>query len=314
MNFKGLNETLKKYICEENEKPFKFTIDYDDGRPEDIIEYGVDEEDAKANLLKTHKYLQGKEERITNIEPVKEDHEEVTLPFTMIHKSSEGPDASGEVTFFPTPFGYEYECTEKDFNGKGPQWSTIRTIEGIKIWFRNVLFEFGAKIVTIGDETWDIDDFPKEDVNEGRSTQGHRQEILKEIDYDELAKKLIAKEGKEKLEKGIKKNNTKEYFYSLVGKDENIDPAALTDAIERQLDSNSIDEDYELTNEDMCNTIDEDRHDLLVAVEHCVNKFNSLSNKWDKEVQKMTFDRICEILETAEENLSNMAFRMGKMK
>lgn len=161
MNFKRLNEALKKYICEENEKPFKFTIDYDDGRPEDIIEYGVDEEDAKANLLKTHKYLQGKEERITNIEPVKEDHEEVTLPFTMIHKSSEGPDASGEVTFFPTPFGYEYECTEKDFNGKGPQWSTIRTIEGIKIWFRNVLFEFGAKIVTIGDETWDIDDFPK---------------------------------------------------------------------------------------------------------------------------------------------------------
>ena len=43
MNFKRLNETLKKYICEENEKPFKFTIDYDDGRPEDIIEYGVDE-------------------------------------------------------------------------------------------------------------------------------------------------------------------------------------------------------------------------------------------------------------------------------
>lgn len=311
MNFKILNEALKKYICEENEKPFKFTIDYDDGRPEDIIEYGVDEEDAKANLLKTHKYLQGKEERITNIEPVKEDHEEVTLPFTMIHRSSEGPDASGEVTFFPTAFGYEYQCTEKDFNGRGPQWSTIRTIEGIKIWFRNVLFEFGAKTVTIGDETWDIDDFPKEDVNEGRSTQGHRQEILKEIDYDELAKKLIAKEGKEKLEKGIKKNNTKEYFYSLVGKDENIDPAALADAIERQLDSNSIDEDYVVTNADRCNMIDEDRHDLLQVIEKVCNKYNDKSVNWDDEKQQNFANRIMEIMENAEVNLRNVSMRMG---
>ena len=176
MNFRQLNETIIKYIpiMEENEKPFKFTIDYDDGRPEDIIEYGVDEDDAKANLLKTHKYLQGEEARITNIEPVKEDHEEVTLPFTLIYKSSEGPDVSGEVTFIPAPFGYEYDCSVKEFNGHGPQWSTIRTLEGIKIWFRNVLFEFGAKTVTIGDETWDIDDFPKDDMDESSVTFADR--------------------------------------------------------------------------------------------------------------------------------------------
>ena len=69
----------------------------------------------------------------------------------------------------------------------------------------------------------------------------------------------------------------------------------------------------EFTNKDMCNTIDEDRHDLLVALEDCVNKFNAKSANWDKEVQQMTFDRICEILETAEANLSNLAFRMRKM-
>lgn len=167
-NIKVVNDELKAELgissfkeAVADWKPYKFTVDYDDGRPEDIIEYGMDAEDAKQNLFKSHKYLQEKPEKVSDGELVREDHKEVTLPFTMIHRSSEGPDASGEVTFFPTPFGYEYKCTEKDFNGRGPQWSTIRTIEGIKIWFRNVLFEFGAKTVTIGDETWDIDDFPK---------------------------------------------------------------------------------------------------------------------------------------------------------
>lgn len=180
-----VNESVNEEI---DWKPYKFTIDYDDGRPEDIIEYGMDAEDAKQNLFKSHKYLQDKPERISDGEPVKEDHEEVTLPFTMIHRSSEGPDASGEVTFFPTAFGYEYQCTEKDFNGKGPQWSTIRTIEGIKIWFRNVLFEFGAKIVTIGDETWDIDDFPKDDVDE--SLDG---DIVTVVDIPLVTEKLYNK-------------------------------------------------------------------------------------------------------------------------
>lgn len=161
MNIKELNETLKRYLYEEDLKPFKFTFDFGNGRVESFIDYGIDEEDAKNNLLKNTKYLQGEEENIIKVEPVKEDHEEVTLPFTMVHRSSEGPDAYGEVTFFPTAFGYEYKCTENDFNGKGPQWSTIRTIEGIKIWFRNVLFEAGAKIVTIGNETWDIDKLTK---------------------------------------------------------------------------------------------------------------------------------------------------------
>ena len=164
-----LNTHVNESLNEETAtlKPFKFTMDSGEGRVWDIIEYGTDEENAKEELVKTHSYINPDE--IIKIEPVKEDHEEVTLPFTMIHRSSEGPDASGEVTFFPTAFGYEYKCTEEDFNGKGPQWSTIRTIEGIKIWFRNVLFEFGAKIVTIGDETWDIDDFPKnESLNEER--------------------------------------------------------------------------------------------------------------------------------------------------
>lgn len=161
MNIKELNKTLKRYLHEEDLKPFKFTFDLGKGRIESFIDYGIDEKDAKANLLKNTRYLQGEEENIIKVEPVKEDHEEVTLPFTMIHRFSDGPDASGEVKFFPTPYGYEYNCTEKDFNGRGPQWSTIRTIEGIKIWFRNVLFEFGAKTVTIGNETWDIDDLKK---------------------------------------------------------------------------------------------------------------------------------------------------------
>lgn len=160
MNFKEITEKLQG-LLEEELKPFQFTFDFGNGRIQKYIEYGINEEDAKKNLLQNTRYLQGEEKNITNIEPVKEDHEEVTLPFTMIHKSSEGPDVSGEVTFIPAPFGYEYDCSVREFNGHGPQWATIRTIEGIKIWFRNVLFEFGAKIVTIGDETWDIDDFPK---------------------------------------------------------------------------------------------------------------------------------------------------------
>ena len=157
----GISSFKNESLNEANLKPYKFTVDYGDSRPEDFIAYGLDAEDAKRDLYDEYSYLKKHDIKITNVEEVPEDHEEVTLPFTMIHRSSEGPDASGEVTFFPTPFGYEYQCTEKDFNGKGPQWSTIRTIEGIKIWFRNVLFEFGAKTVTIGDETWDIDDFPK---------------------------------------------------------------------------------------------------------------------------------------------------------
>lgn len=160
MKTRELLEKLNKYLYED-EKPYKFTIDYDDGRPESIIEYGKDEEDAKANLLKMHKYLQGNEQKIINVEEVQEDHEEVTEKFMMIHMSGDGPDASGEVTFFPTAFGYEYKCTESDFNGKGPQWTTIRTIEGIRNWFRNILFQFGAKDVYIGDYHWNINDFPK---------------------------------------------------------------------------------------------------------------------------------------------------------
>lgn len=161
---KLLHTHVNESVNEAALKPFKFTVDYGDSRPEDFIAYGLDAEDAKRDLYDEYSYLKKHDIKITNVEEVPEDHEEVTLPFTMIHRSSEGPDASGEVTFFPTAFGYEYQCTEKDFNGRGPKWLTIRTIEGIKIWFRNVLFEFGAKTVTIGDETWDIDDFPKNEA------------------------------------------------------------------------------------------------------------------------------------------------------
>lgn len=161
---KLLHTHVNESVNEAALKPFRFTVDYGDSRPEDFIAYGLDAEDAKRDLYDEYSYLKKHDIKITNVEEVPEDHEEVTLPFTMIHRSSEGPDASGEVTFFPTAFGYEYQCTEKDFNGRGPKWSTIRTIEGIKIWFRNVLFEFGAKTVTIGDETWDIDDFPKNEA------------------------------------------------------------------------------------------------------------------------------------------------------
>lgn len=163
MNIKKLNEQLES-LLEVTLKPYKFTVDYGDGRPEDFIAYGMDAEDAKRDLYDDHSYLKKHDIKITNVEEVPEDHEEVEMPFTMIHKSSEGPDVSGTVRFIPAPFGYEYDCSVKEFNGRGPQWSTIRTIEGIKIWFRNVLFEFGAKTVTIGNETWDIDDFPKNEA------------------------------------------------------------------------------------------------------------------------------------------------------
>lgn len=163
MNIKKLNEQLES-LLEVSLKPYKFTVDYGDGRPEDFIAYGMDAEDAKRDLYDDHSYLKKHDIKITNVEEVPEDHEEVEMPFTMIHKSSEGPDVSGTVRFIPAPFGYEYDCSVKEFNGRGPQWSTIRTIEGIKIWFRNVLFEFGAKTVTIGNETWDIDDFPKNEA------------------------------------------------------------------------------------------------------------------------------------------------------
>ena len=186
MNFKNFKHELKRVLAlseSEDLKPYKFTVDYDDSRPETIIEYGIDAEDAKQNLFKSHKYLQEKPERVSDGELVPEDHEEVTEDFTMIHQSSEGPDQSGSVTFFPTAFGYEYKSTVEDFNGKGPQWTTIRTIDGIRNWFRNVLFQFGAKDVYIGDHHWNIDDFPKNEALDEEFYIGNEKYLIIPVSY-----------------------------------------------------------------------------------------------------------------------------------
>lgn len=271
MDFNKLYETLNKALDEVELKPYKFTIDYDDGRPETVIEYGMDAEDAKQNLLKDHKYLQDKPERISDGELVPEDHEEVTLPFTMTHRSSEGPDASGEVTFFPTAFGYEYQCTEKDFNGKGPQWSTIRTIEGIKIWFRNVLFEFGAKTVTIGDETWDIDDFPKnEDI-----------QLVDKADPDfQLGDAYIAK-NKEDLINGLDKLT----FGDTIGAFVNY---LDMDGVTGELNVEMVDEDlFKISMEEYTkeNADDWEGKDVLdtefLTKEETINQLNLILEHWE---------------------------------
>lgn len=64
------------------------------------------------------------------------------------------------------------------------------------------------------------------------------------------------------------------------------------------------------TNNDRCNWLDEDRHELITTVEYVINKYNQLSVNWDEEKQQNFTERLMEIMENAEQNLSNVANRM----
>ena len=128
-----------------------------------------------------------------SIEEMPEDHEEVTEKYWMIHRSGDGPDAAGEVTFVPTYFGYDYVTGDKDLDDydNKPKWTTIRTIEGIRNWFRNVLFQYGAKEVGIGEHTWNIDDF-KESFNENKLVAMDRLEhVARKCKNPEIRQKAL---------------------------------------------------------------------------------------------------------------------------
>lgn len=160
-------EVSETFINEDDQlKPYRVTLtSKDDSRPWVEIKYGKDKEDAIAQMTK---YIQNKDiiKDITAVEEP-EDHEEVTEKYFMRHMSSDGPDAQGEVTFKPTMYGYDYEATDSDFNqfDYKPKWTTLRTIDAVRNWFRNVLFAFGGEEVYIGDHHWNRSDF-KENLEE----------------------------------------------------------------------------------------------------------------------------------------------------
>ena len=83
----------------------------------------------------------------------KKEHEPETTLYSYI--LPDGTLHTGEVSFFPTAFGWEFDCEEDKF--RHPEWTTFTTKQGIINWFRNEIYSLGAKWIMIGDQEWDID-------------------------------------------------------------------------------------------------------------------------------------------------------------
>ena len=147
LDLRNINPQKIKYIIDKY-SDFTKTHNYD------ILTQQIADLVANSSLNKVSEAVDTEEQPYGT---VKNDDEDLAAEtFTYKGVTPKGKQYTGKVTFFPTAFGWQYSCSDKQLEDKNPQWSTITSKQNIIYWFRNELYALGCQRIEVGNQSWDV--------------------------------------------------------------------------------------------------------------------------------------------------------------